>query len=144
MTKRCKEKAVLPLIDILPPVFVWYEYNTVTTLAVDPLGWVSAFLIIVALIKLFNHVASLILVFKKNEIKEENILVISFKILVEHKIIDDFFLKAIDFWLVYFYFSRFLVHGTPVSDATYVSIICTFIVKVRKSSTMFRNFSAAF
>jgi hypothetical protein len=100
--------AVLPLIDILPPVFVWYEYNTVTTLAVDPLSWVSAFLIIGAFIKLFNHVASLILVLKKEEIKEDNILVISFKILVEHKIIDDFFLKAIDFWLVYFYFSRFL------------------------------------
>ena len=100
--------AALPLIDILTPVFVWYEYNTDTTLAVDPLSWVSAFLIIGAFTKLFNHVASLILVLKKEEIKEDNNLVISFKILVEHKILDDFFLKAIDFWLVYFYFSRFL------------------------------------
>ena len=62
--------AALPLIDILPPVFVWYEYNTVTTLAIDPLSWVSAFLIIGAFIKLFNHVASLILVLKKDEIKK--------------------------------------------------------------------------
>ena len=100
--------AVVPLIDILPPVFVWYEYNTDPTLSVDPVGWVSAMLIVAALIKLCTHVGTLIIVLKKKENEDNTMIIVLYKVFVEHRIVDEFLLKAVDLWLVYFYFSRFL------------------------------------
>ena len=117
----------LPLIEILPPVFVWYEYNTDSTLAVDPVDWVSGMLVLCACIKLLNHVLKLTIVAFKTSKEDETMFIIAYKVLVEYRIIEQFLLKSVDFWLVYFYFSRFLVHGSPVSDSTYVSLLCTFI-----------------
>ena len=101
--------AVVPLLDILPPVFVWYEYNTDPNLAVDPVDWVSSMLVFFAFIKLFNHVATLIIVLRKKKSEDETMFVIFYKVLVEYRILDEFLLKAVDLWLVYFYFARFFL-----------------------------------
>jgi len=122
--------AVVPLIDILPPVFVWYEYNTEPNLAVDPVDWVSSMLVFGAFVKLFNHIVTLIIVLRKDKSEDETMFIILYKVLVEYRILDEFLLKAVDLWLVYFYFARFLVHGSPVSNATYISILCTFLVNL--------------
>ncbi|CAG5098441.1 Oidioi.mRNA.OKI2018_I69.XSR.g15670.t1.cds [Oikopleura dioica] len=105
--------SIVPLIDILPPVFVWYEYNTDSSLAVDPVEWVSGMLVFCAFVKLLNHVLKLTIVAFKTSKEDETMFIIMHKVLVEYRIIDQFLLKAVDFWLVYFYFSRFLVHGSP-------------------------------
>ena len=100
--------ALIPIIEILPPVFVWYEYNTVSTLAVDPVHWVSISLIICASMKLLSHMITIFLLMRTEKSGEIKMLTKLFKLIVEHKILDSFFLKAFEVMLVYFYFSRFL------------------------------------
>ncbi|CAG5109851.1 Oidioi.mRNA.OKI2018_I69.chr2.g4331.t1.cds [Oikopleura dioica] len=124
--------ALIPIIEILPPVFVWYEYNTVSNLAVDPVQWVSISLIVSASLKLLNHVITIFLLMRTEKSGERSMLTKIFKIIVEHKILHSFFLKAFEVMLVYFYFSRFLVHGSPVSNSTYISLLCSFVTYLPK------------
>ena len=114
----------LPIIDMYPAVYVWYEYNTNPNLVSDRSETVSKTILLFVGFKVILYVISVLCVTWKESLEKKATKSKSYKLLyklvVQYKPLYAVF-NGIQLCFVYFYFSRYIIPGREIPLSIFIN-----------------------
>ena len=114
----------LPVLDLVPSVYVWYDYNTSEELAYDRAASISSMLFAFTFLKVCFFVArTLIINYESDKLfNSKRRLTLAKKLLfggVSGGVLQFLLVDSVKPLLVYFYFNRYVYPGENVSTAAF-------------------------
>ena len=112
----------LPILDLVPSVYVWYDYNTSKELAYDRTASISSMLFGFTFLKVCFFVARILVINMEGEKLNKRKFTLVKKLLfggVSGGVLQFLLVDSVKPLLVYFYFNRYLNPGENVSTAAF-------------------------